>query len=731
MGAIELKRWRDAIIADSGDLLINAYKRWVGPIKTPFNKHDLMASLEAYLRKPATQDLIVELMDREDRLVAAVLHFGGDMDTAALERFVDGRAAKGRIAGAHITILRERLVIYAYKDGTGKELISLVPALRDCLSRVLRPDDLIGAGEVRHLDDRLDETVPSIREADPFADFCALVSCGVHFQPAFKNLSVPVKRAATMLAQTAPRLVPGGDAIKSVMPALLRAGAFVMDSKGRPMADPQAFIGICNAAGALAPAYLVVADAGFPCTPAMAASGAVAVLAALPSALALAPASMERVAGVVLLRHAGAAGGSQDAEFLDATGAIQLAGVLVDRFTEAGLLRKLPGAYLRSTAAVADFVQLCTKANGTGLEKPGVVVEGSHEIRILPEAGPGVRAYIASVARLESTGTVWTATLDRAAAMAAYSFGFTAESVASFLETHSGRPLPQGFRFSLDAWESEAKAVRVRTGIVVALDGHLASMLDHAPGAAALVREKLGEGVYLLAARDLEAAGKALASAGIPVDLRGEILTAARQAAMLEGQNLRLESSFGSADFPGIMHDTPPGSATGILHGSASGVESVAEPRTFPEPLAFSSDSCKLDKEPSQVIDRLLSRIEEMDLPEKARTELADRVQARLILSDDQLEVAAGSRHIGGEISVGALDYQGKNRLVEASLRAGFVIELIWTDEAGQRCTTRGVPVDVSRSPGLDMVSVMDHRTRSVVSLPLGAVTWIRRIPST
>ena len=713
MGAIELKRWRDAIIADSGDLLINAYKRWVGPIKTPFNKHDLMASLESYLRKPDTQDLIVELMDREDRLVAAVLHFGGDMDAPSLERFVDGRASQGRIAGAHITILRERLVIYAFKDSTGRELISIVPALCDCLAKVLRPDDLLGPGEVRHLVAEGAESALTVtgalatRDPDPFAAYCSLVSCGVHFQPAFKNLSVPVKRAATMLAQTAPRLVPGGDAIKSAMQALLRAGAFVTDSKGRPMADPQAFIGICDAAGGLAPAFLVVADAELPCSPAMAAAGAVAVLAALPSDLALVPASMERVAGIVLLRHAGSAPDHPDGTALGATGAIQLAGVLSDRFIGAGLLRELPGGYLRPTAAAVAFVQLCTKGTGTRREKPALVVEGSHEIRILPEAGPGVRAYIASVARLESTGTVWTATLDRSAAMAAYSFGFTAEAVAAFLEAYSGRPLPQGFRFSLDAWESEAKAVRVRTGIVVALDGHLASMLDHAPGAAALVREKLGDGVYLLAARDLEAAGKALATAGIPVDLRGEILAATRQAALLEGQTWRMESFSGYASLPGTE--------AGAVH----------------EPLAFSSDSCKLNKEPSQVLDRLLSRIGGMDLSEKARAELADRVQARLILSDDQLDVAAGSRHTGGETSAGALDYQGKNRLVEASLRSGFVIELIWTDTAGLRCTTRGVPVDVSRSPGLDLVSVMDHRTRSIVTLPLGAVTWIRRIPST
>jgi hypothetical protein len=705
MGAIELKRWRDALIADSGDLLINACKRWVGPIKTPFNKHDLMASLEAYLRKPATRNLIVELMDWEDRLVAAVLHFGGDMDASSLEHFVDGRTSRGRIAGAHITILRERMVIYSYRDAEGSELISIVPALHDCLGQVLIPDDLIGAGEARRLDDGSSESAPASGTADPFASFCSLISCGVHFQPAFRNLSVPVKRAALMLARTAPGLVPGSDAMKSAIQALIGAGAFVVDAKGRPLADPQAFIGLCEAAGALAPACLVMADPGLPCAPAVAATGAVAVLAALPPDLALEQACLERIAGVVLLRQAGT--DQPGPEALDAAKAIQLAARITDRFTEAGLLVRLPGGYLAVTPAAMAFVQLCTGTSGTRKDKPAIVVEGSHEIRILPEASPAVRSYLASVARLESTGTVWTATLDRPAAMAAYSFGFTAESIAVFLEIHSGRPLPQGFRFSLDAWEAEAKAVRVRTGIVIALDGHLASILDHAPGAASLVREKLGDGVYLLAARDLESAGKALASAGIPVELRGEVLAATRQTARLEGQSWGMEAA-------------------------ACSVARTAMPLTAGlAPLAFSSDSCKLEKETSQVLDRLLLRIDGMDLPEKARTELADRVLARLILSDEQLDAAAGSRLTGGETSAGALDYQGKNRLVEASLRSGFVIELVWTDAAGQRCTTRGVTVDISRSPGLDMVSIMDHRNRSEVSLPLGAVTWIRRIPST
>lgn len=91
MGPDELSRWRDGLIVDREDTLIGAAKRWLGPVKTPFNKHELIARLEAFLRKASTADAIVGLMDRVDRrLVALVLYSG--------QRSGDGLSASHLVA---------------------------------------------------------------------------------------------------------------------------------------------------------------------------------------------------------------------------------------------------------------------------------------------------------------------------------------------------------------------------------------------------------------------------------------------------------------------------------------------------------------------------------------------------------------------------------------------------------------------------------------------------------
>ena len=62
MGDVELSRWRDALIVDRDDSLIDAAKRWLGPVKTPFNKHELISNIESFLRRRENSDAIVGLL---------------------------------------------------------------------------------------------------------------------------------------------------------------------------------------------------------------------------------------------------------------------------------------------------------------------------------------------------------------------------------------------------------------------------------------------------------------------------------------------------------------------------------------------------------------------------------------------------------------------------------------------------------------------------------------------
>ena len=77
MGDVELGRWRDALIVDRDDSLIDAAKRWLGPVKTPFNKHELISNIESFLRRQENSDAIIALMDRFDRKITALALYSG------------------------------------------------------------------------------------------------------------------------------------------------------------------------------------------------------------------------------------------------------------------------------------------------------------------------------------------------------------------------------------------------------------------------------------------------------------------------------------------------------------------------------------------------------------------------------------------------------------------------------------------------------------------------------
>ncbi|TFG81508.1 MAG: hypothetical protein E4H20_09675 [Spirochaetales bacterium] len=327
------------------------------------------------------------------------------------------------------------------------------------------------------------------------------------------------------------------------------------------------------------------------------------------------------------------------------------------------------------------------RSGGSGLG-PTIVVEESHEIRILPEAGPKVRAFVSAVARLESTGLVWTATLDKDAALAAFAWGFRADDIVERLAAYSGQPLPQSVRFSLDSWEAAGLSVRLRSGIVVALDGHHAAVLEHTPRAHGLIREKLAEGVYLLHAANLKDAEKALNGLGIRADVRG-LREAGPAVAWTEAE---------LASAPSIMS-------------------------FIPQPMVISPGTAILESRRPGIIAAMLARLYTLDLTVDAKAAMADRIRAGYILSEDQL-ISADPPPDASVAS--GLDYPGKVRLLERALRECAGVEMDCLD-GDNRYRITGWPREIQRNPeGLSVV--IQGVNTEARSIPVRAVSKVRLI---
>jgi len=662
MGPDELSRWRDGLIVDREDTLIGAAKRWLGPVKTPFNKHELIARLEAFLRKASTADAIVGLMDRVDRrLVALVLYSGrrpGDgvpashlVALAADERSGEGAAAR------RIRSLRDRLILFEYRDARGMDMLAIAPPLLVKIEAALEPSDAL----------TIIHPAAEPDSPDPFANFCAVVSACSHAKPAFKGRREPSKKVLEILASASPMLAADRDKLNATIGVLESAGIFRQGDEGRPVVDPRRFVELCEAAGAAAPlaiaASTLVSDS---VGPELAPGLLRAALEALPRAAAVGAVDIRRIVAMAVMRHILAH---------SATGGAATVAALSPRLNDLiEEIMSLLGA-LGAVIAGSDGLVRSTPAIDYLLAKRQqvarcVVVEESHELKILPEAGPGTRAFVSSVARLERTGLVWSAVLDKSAAKAGYAYGFRASELRLRLEELSGAPLPQSVAFSLDAWESEARSARVRVGVVVALDGHLSGVLEHSPKAAGIVLERLAEGVYMLAARNATEAEHMLRSAGIDVDIRPST--------------------------PSLDDET-----TSHALWSAAGSALLSD--TSAPALAFLPQRTTLIATDPPLVATLLARLEELELPPDEKADLADRIKSRLVLDEDQLRRPSAD---GDGLVIGAMDYPGKLRLIERAMKEGSTIDIAYTDDQGVQTSAVGVPREVRRSTDGTMITV-------------------------
>lgn len=690
MDTDELGRWRDALIIDRDDALIGGAKRWLGPVRTPFNKHELISQVESFLRRPETADAVVALLDGNDRRIVALALYSGTspdegLPVPELAKLATDEPAFEAVALERIRNLKERLVLYAYKGSRGRDRVAVAAPLLDRMLAEIRPSDALSSAVATDEPDA----------PGPFATFCAILSACVHAKPAFKGKREPSKRAAEILDAAVPGLSSDKERLSSLIYALEAAGVFGEGDDGRPIAYPRRFVESCDEAG---PAAALALSAGCSSYRSPTYRGSAehdrrlapgvlrAALEAMPRGLAFSPADLRRLTAMAMGRYLEplAEAGEPGAQELLEQGFIASVAAVSEALGTLGFVALGGDGLVRATSAI----DAALRPAGSPATVGAVVVEESHEIRILPEADAPTRAFISAVARLERTGLVWSATLDKAAAKAAYAYGFCAAEVAARLEAVSGLPLPQSVRFSLDAWEAEVRSARLRIGVVVALDGHLSGVLEHSPKAEGLVLERLAEGVYLLAARDAAEAERMLKGAGIDVDMRPSP-----------------EDDF--APYRPLWNEARSALAAPVVD----------------QPLAFRPASDTIVSGSAPLVEKLLSTLDRLVVSLDERTELEARIRAKLVLDESELTRA---EPVEQDIVAGAMDYPGKVRLLERAMKDGATVRVEYLDEAGTLVKVAGVPRDVRRMPAGTVVALSSGDAEQVV-VAIGAIEIVRR----
>jgi hypothetical protein len=695
----DVEGWKKALLTLAGDRFLLLVRNYVGEIRTPYNKQDLVRQLVAFLSERRTQERIASLIDDRDAAVITALLLLG---SATLDSLATVFAARiGLLAlGETLANLEERLLVYREVGET--RTFAVNPVLEPFLAaEVADTGRLFGrvtlAREAREA--RAGGEGPLwVSDAALLALLAQLCSG-----------SIPLKkggglRKRDLSALAAIFAVPPAGAVPAGVPTAGPPAEAASDALERPIS---ALLRLLEAGGLLAEdgRPRVAAWRSFARRPR--GERAAALLAPLLGPDVRPELGTHVVAGLL----AALAGAGPEAAF-DATAPAAVAAVLA--------LKAAPRAALATGALVAGLRDLNVLAAAGDLlalhgalgrepSRPSAIVQPNFEITFPADIGleNGLEAALAAEARRVDAVAVFEIT--RASFQRYLDLGGSADRLVDSLqglaaaraagrpqgagENRGGAALPQNVVFSVRTWEREYRRLALYEGIVLVADEDHQYLLDNSPALRRYMRTKVAPGVYLLAAADREAWMAALRRAGVEH--------------VPETVAIRPEAA---EDGPGAELPFEEPALTADLRVR------IDPPRPARRGAADEGDDTRAP---------LHAELARMGLRDEEAAEIRDRIDRGLILFPAQLRPLATEK-----AEARGLDYLGKVRLIERAIERRALVEMLERTPTGAPQKTLCRPLRLEKSAGgliLAAESVPDAEPMRVSVSRLARVRLVMR----
>jgi hypothetical protein len=665
--------WSDALLASSTESLLGAVRNYLGPVKTPYDKRVLVSKLEAFLKRPQTRAAVLSLLDELDARILGSALLAGPCPEYVLRGFFEGELPLFDL-GLRIENLFDRLLLFRMKSGQ-ERLVAVNPLFEEDIRGIaLDPDLLFGAASASEVDEA--GTPLDAERAIAFFSF-------VFHSPAVLRKSGDLTKKGRERASALFPFFAVADRLDSLARAFSAAGFFREDGDAR-VPDRDAFKRALAASGYDLPFYL---------------AGALA---------------------------ADSSSGEGDDTLSDASGTVPEKKVLEICRTLAAAMRALPENFVPARRSLPRWLRIVSwklglkidaaracdalfslglttwaaRSKAQGRQKPEtrgpvLVVEGSHALHLMPEAGLDERLLALSLARPVSLETVWNLEIDRESVRRAFASGLDARTLCVALETMACSPLPQSLSFSLTAWEEEYRSLRLYRGFVLVADERQRPLVERSMEAGLIAAERLAPGVYFLSVTAQEAVAGILETAGF--------------------------------EAPPVVEFLPSACANSGADSGAASLSAVSalEGRDLDLPPWRSGSSAEA-LDPEKLLAELHAAVQASGRSEDEIRELHERVDRRLVLTPRQIvESEARSERL----EAGGLDYLGKVRVVERALRGrGDRLELLYRLPGAEPVRVLLRPVRLERGEKGLVLEAENLATGGPVRVPLGAVSSVRRL---
>jgi hypothetical protein len=323
---------------------------------------------------------------------------------------------------------------------------------------------------------------------------------------------------------------------------------------------------------------------------------------------------------------------------------------------------------------------------------PVIVSDSEFSFLVYPEIRYADAIELAQVMCVREAGATVRFELTRDSVVRAFDRGIAAAGIIDLLKRLSAGRISDTVVWTINEWEKRYSEVSLRRGLILTLSGDR-QYLARTENLSGLIKETLAPGVYLVSDNPQEVT-HALAAAGVDIVAKSE-----SREKRPSGQNPFLPplSLFGNTR-RATREKIPP-----VISANPPAVSGLAE--------------------------KFRAILEQMPLSKSEKSELAARIDRRLVLCESQL---TGASVRFEKLEARFLDYAGKLGIAKQAIAQKIPVEVHWPGEEKTGSRVFGIPQSLEKEGNETFIVIscdeFSHEGANVLRIPLGKISLLRRI---
>ena len=612
-----MENWKKYIFSLPEQVFFDVMRNYLGDVKTPFNKHDLVNKLSAFFVKDETAEKVISLIDRSDAEIITVIAMLGNPTVKELYTvFKDKKSYYDFYL--NLLNLEERMLVFS-EEIDGESRISISPVFEQLFKdNVIDPELILSTCE-SETDFNSDPELIWMNDSVLTAVFSFLLRQGaiLKIDGSFRKkvieelheifpdkLTVNTDKKIELMRFVLKRLklaANDGDFFRPDIDRWKELGKLSVKERielllGASVSDNYTVYGPLISASA---ETLISWNRGFSYE------------------------SLKQIIRLIALKNR--INLDKDEEFPDSV--INLLNLL-------GVLKENNGIYYPENKL------LCR--NNFSAES-SLILQPNFDIIADASIPFDAGLTLSLTADVKRYSDMISLSLTRDSYIRALESGIPGDEVTAFFEEYTGHGIPQNIRFSLRSWEKEFRSIELFSGIVMTVDEKKRKIIDNSGQFDNTLIKKLGDGVYIVKPENLDKLKKALSLSGIDhiPAVEGSIITAPSAVSVYTE----------SFDYDAEKLK----SCTALL-------KPVFREHDYPDYVEIN-------------INEFNDKIDSLSFTAEQKKVIKERIERKILLFPSQI-TSGSARYEKNEAK--GLDYNGKIRLAEQALESrGYLLEIV------------------------------------------------------